>query len=152
MMIEMRPIRTDEHDAVERIGWASYPRNYREGSESFRSKMSGNPSGCFAGFSAGYLAGYVISFPYVVGRPYPIDEVYVPEDGADCLYVHDLCVAEWARGSGLGVALAEVVLRKPGLVALTAPMGLEGFWEDFGFGRVFGMDYYGGPATYMLRP
>lgn len=151
-MIEIRPFREQELDIAEEIRTLNYPTNYYEGSDSFRSKILGHPSGCFVGFVGGDLAGYAISFPYVLGGPYPIDEVYVPASISDCLYLHDLCVADWARGSGLGGALAEVALRKPGPVALTAVMGSEGFWEDFGFVRRFGLDYYGGLATYMVRP
>jgi hypothetical protein len=151
-MIEIRPIKPDEIEAVEEIGTASYPMNYYEGSDSFRSKIHGSPEGCFAGFVGGELAGYVITFPYFSGKPYPIDEVYVPVFGADCRYVHDLCVADWARGAGLGEAMAEVVLRKPGVVALTTVMGSESFWENFGFERIFEFDYYGRGATYMVRP
>lgn len=150
-MIEIRPFKDGEVDAAEEIGTVSYPPNYYEGSESFRSKILGYPSGCFVGFVGGDLAGYAISFPYVLGRPYPIDEVYEPVSGSDCLYLHDLCVAGWARGSGLGVALAEVVLRKSGPAALTAVMGSEGFWAGFGFARRFELEYYGGRATYMVR-
>ena len=59
----------------------------------------------------GELAGYVISFPYIMGKPYPINEIYVALDG-DCM-LHDLCVAKWARGSGLGASMADAVLRGP---------------------------------------
>lgn len=151
-MIEIRPFKDGEIGSVEEIGTLSYPPNLYEGSGSFRSKILGHPSGCFVGFLEGELAGYVISFPYLLGAPYPIDEFYVPVSGADCLYLHDLCVADWVRGPGLGGALAEVVLRRPGPVALTAVMGSEGFWEVFGFARLFDLDYYGGRATYMARP
>ena len=52
-MIEIRPIRMDELFVVEEIGTASYPSNYYEGSESFRSKISGHPSGCLSVLWAG---------------------------------------------------------------------------------------------------
>lgn len=150
-MIEIRPIRMDELVVIEEIGTASYPSNYYEGSESFRSKISENPAGCFVGFVDGELAGYVISFPYIMGKPHPINEIYVAVDG-DCLYLHDLCVAKWARGSGLGASMADVVLRPPGPVALTAVLKSESFWEGLGFNRLFELEYYGAMATYMVRP
>jgi len=142
-------MRDGDVGVVEEMGTAGYPPNYHEGGASFRSKFSGG--GCLVGLVDGVLAGYLMGFPYVLGVPYPIDEVYVPVSHPEYHYIHDLCVSSWARGLGLGTALAEVALRGRPMVALTAVMGSEGFWEGLGFSRQFGLDYYGGRATYMLR-
>ena len=36
--------------------------------------------------------GYCISHPGIVGQPPPLDTVLGRIDGADCLYIHDLCL------------------------------------------------------------
>jgi hypothetical protein len=150
-MIEIRPFKVDELHVAEMIGTESYPPEYYEGSSSFRSKVLANMDCCFVGLVDGNVAGYVIGFPYLKGRPYPIDEVYEPVLDPDCHYVHDLCVAYWARSLGLGEGLLEVALRGRGPTALVAVMDSEGFWLRFGFGTLFELDYYGRKAKYMFR-
>jgi hypothetical protein len=128
---------------------ATYPSNYYEGGSAFRSKAL--CGGSLAGLVDGVFAGYLISFPYVLGVPSPIGDFHVPVSHPECQYIHDLCVSSWARGLGLGTALAEVAMRGRPMVALTAVMGSEGFWEGIGFSRQFELEYHGELSTYMLR-
>lgn len=150
MQVSIRPTKTSDHPAVSAIGTASYPDNYYEGDGSFESKMIGYPEGCFVADLDG-VVGYIISFPYLLGKPYPIDEYFVPVEDPNCYYIHDLCVAEEFRGKKIASRLAEKVLEKNWQVfGLIAVLGSGRFWSRFGFRGFAVIDYYGRKAEYML--
>jgi hypothetical protein len=150
-MIEIRPFKIDELNVAEMIGTESYPPEYYEGSSSFKSKIQANMDCCFVGLVDGNVAGYAIGFPYLKEIPYPIDKDYEPTLNSDCHYLHDVCVAYWARGLGLGDAMVEVSTKGRRPVALTAVMDSEGFWLRHGFKTLFELNYYGRLAKYMLK-
>lgn len=150
MQANIRQTKSSDHPAINVLGTASYPENYHEGYGSFESKMIGYPEGCFVADLYG-IVGYVISFPYLLGRPYPIDEHFFPVEKPECYYIHDLCVAEEFRGKKIASGLAEKVLEKKWQVfALVAVLGSGRFWERFGFRSFAVIDYYGRKAEYML--
>jgi ribosomal protein S18 acetylase RimI-like enzyme len=150
-MIKIRSIKKTDYNAVNEIGTKNYPENYFEGNESFESKMIGYPEGCFVADLDG-IVGYVISFPYKIGKPYPIDKFYEFIFDADCYYIHDLCVMPEFRKKGIATKLAEKVLEfKWPVVCLVAVMGSEKFWEKFGFRGFAAINYYGLEAEYMLK-
>jgi ribosomal protein S18 acetylase RimI-like enzyme len=150
MNICIRPTKISDYPAVNAIGTASYPDNYYEGDASFESKMRGYSEGCFVADVDG-VVGYAISFPYLIGRPYPIDEIFELEPEPNCYYIHDLCVLDEFRGKGIANKLAERVLEIQWVViALVAVMYSSGFWRLFGFKGFASLDYYGLKAEYML--
>ena len=151
MTLTIRPTKTSDYAAVNEIGSASYPQNYYEGDESFESKMSGYPAGCFVADLDG-IVGYVISFPYIIGQPYPINEHYKPVAGPDCYYIRDLCVRNEFRGYNIASQLLEPVLAKKWSVfGLVAVQNSSAFWRKFGFRGFAVLNYYGRKAEYMLR-
>ncbi|ABC21061.1 GNAT family N-acetyltransferase [Rhodospirillum rubrum] len=98
------------------------------------------PAGCRVAEDAkGTLLGYCISHPGVSGRPPALDSLLggLPA-GADCLYIHDVCLRREARGQGLvGLLLGALadLARDHGLgaLALTAVGGADGVWRRHGF-------------------
>jgi ribosomal protein S18 acetylase RimI-like enzyme len=149
MNVSIRPTKISDYPAVNAIGTASYQENYFEGELSFESKMRGYPDGCFVADLDG-VVGYVISFPYKLGMPYPIDSMFELVNNPDCYYIHDLCVLDEFRGKGIAKRLAERVLGWP-IVGLVAVGGSGKFWRKFGFLGFASIDYYGLKAEYMLR-
>lgn len=149
-MVSIRNVSEKDYAAVNAIGTAGYPRNYYEGDASFESKMSGYPDGCFVADLDGII-GYVISFPYVLGQPFPLGEIYSPVENPDCYYIHDLCVMKEFRGRGIAKKLAERILEsKWGVIGLVAVLGGEKFWKQFGFRSFAEIKYAGQRAEYML--
>jgi ribosomal protein S18 acetylase RimI-like enzyme len=146
----IRTARKSDYSDVAEIGTKSYSEEYYKGEESFFSKMEGCPSGCFVADLDG-VVGYAISFPYVVGKSFPIDSFFVLVDAPNCWYIHDVCVAEDFRGMGIARMLAKKVIETGwNVVCLTAVQGSEEFWERFGFRSFFELNYCGKKASYMM--
>jgi len=149
----IRQANSKDFDFIDNIGTNSYPVNYYEGSESFRSKVIGYPEGCFVCEVNKEIVGYIISFPYILGKYYPINENYKNVEDPDCYYIHDLCVEKTHRGKGYGFALVEEVLKiRSNPKVLMSVLESENFWKRFGFESQKTVDYYGLKAVYMKRP
>ena len=142
-------IKSDYSDIAE-IGTKSYCNQYYEGDESFLSKIDGCPAGCFVADLDG-VVGYAISFPYLVGKSFPIDSFFVLVENQNCWYIHDVCVAEDFRGMGIARMLVSKVIETGwNVMCLTAVQGSEGFWERLGFRSFFETKYCGKKASYMV--
>jgi len=149
----IRKATRNDFDAIDRIGTNSYPDNYYEGVESFRSKMIAYPDGCFVCQPGDDVTGYIISFPYILFKPYPIDSYYNPIQFPDCYYIHDLCVSKKHRKNGYASALVHEVLKiKSSPKTLMSVLGSNKFWKRFGFKPYKTEMYYGMNATYMILP
>jgi len=150
MAVWIRPTKISDYPAVNAIGTASYPECYYEGDASFESKMMGYPDGSFVADLDG-VVGYVISFPYILGKPYPLDTAFKPVAWPDCYYIHDLCVLKEFRGNGIANKLAEQILAKDwNVFALVSVAGSGKFWRKLGFRGFAAINYYGRKAEYML--
>lgn len=150
MDLHIRPAEARDLPAIDGLGTRSYPGNYYEGHASFAAKIIGNPETCWVATAHSYVVGYAISFPYVLGAPYPIDKIYAPIENPNCLYLHDVCVAATFRKLGIARRLVERVRGGDWpRAALVAVMGSQLFWEKLGFHEEGELDYYGLPASYM---
>lgn len=142
-----------DFDSIEIIGTNSYPNNYYEGVESFRSKMIAYPDGCFVCQVDNDVLGYIISFPYILFKPYPINCYYKHIENPTCYYIHDLCVSKNHRGNRYGSLLVNEVLKiKSNPKVLMSVLDSSSFWESFGFKPYKSQMYYGLNATYMILP
>jgi ribosomal protein S18 acetylase RimI-like enzyme len=98
------------------------------------------------------VTGYIISFPYILFKPYPINCYYKNIEHPTCYYIHDLCVLKEHRGNGYASALVNEVLKiKSYPKALMSVLDSNKFWERFGFKPHKTEMYYGMNATYMIR-
>lgn len=150
MAVCIRPTKISDYPAVNAIGTASYADNYDEDSSNFDSLMRGYPDGSFVADLDG-VVGYVVSFPYTLGRPFPLDSVFKPATQPDCYYIHDLCVLQEFRGKGIANKLAEQILAKDwNVFALVSVAGSGKFWRRLGFRGFAAIEYYGRKAEYML--
>jgi ribosomal protein S18 acetylase RimI-like enzyme len=148
----IRKATKNDFDSIDSIGTNSYPDNYYEGVESFRSKMIAYPDGCFVCQPGDDVTGYIISFPYILFKPYPINCYYKNIEHPTCYYIHDLCVLKEHRGNGYASALVNEVLKiKSYPKALMSVLDSNKFWERFGFKPHKTEMYYGMNATYMIR-
>jgi len=148
----IRLAKPEDFDFIDSIALSSYPNNYYEGSDSFRSKVIGYPEGCFVCEIESKIVGYIISFPYLLWEHYPINEIYKPIENADCHYIHDLCVDKEYRKRGYGLQLVDSVLRiKSNPKVLMSVLDSSKFWEKIGFQSQKTVDYYGAGSCYMIR-
>jgi ribosomal protein S18 acetylase RimI-like enzyme len=150
MNINIRHVKSNDYESIEDLGNTNYPDNYYESEETFISKIEGCREGCFVADVDG-VVGYIVSFPYTVGKPFPINSFFEPIDDPNCWYIHDLCVSKDFRKHGVGKALAEEVLSKSwNVVCLTAVCNSENFWNKLGFRSFFQINYNGKNANYMI--
>ena len=150
MKVNIRHAHPDEYAEICDLGTKSYSEEYYEGEESFSSKLKGCREGCFVADLDG-IVGYAISFPYVIGKSFPIDSYFVPVDDPNCWYIHDLCVAEDFRNKGIARILAENIIEHSwNVVSLTAVQNSESFWNKMGFRSFFKLNYCGHEAHYMM--
>lgn len=137
---------------IDKLGTESYPSNYYEGTESFASKIYQNFSTCLTAKDNDVLVGYIIGFPYIFGKPYPINKIYKPVKHSNCYYIHDLCVDKNYRKLGIGKKLViQTILNISDNICLVAVLDSSLFWKKFGFVSVGNFDYYGLQAAYMVR-
>lgn len=150
MKVKIRNTKPSDYDEICELGTKSYPNNYYEGEESFISKIKGCYEGCFVADLDG-IVGYVISFPYLVGKSYPIDSFYEEVEKPNCWYIHDLCVSKEFRGKGIAKELANQITNNGEKVfCLTAVLGSDNFWNKVGFRSFFDLEYCGRSAKYMI--
>lgn len=134
---------------IDKLGTEHYSSCYYESEQSFVSKIKNCSEGCLVADVDG-VVGYLISFPYKLGKIFPIDSEYTPVPDSDCWYVHDLCVSKDFRSKGIATQLANSILINKKIVALTAVQNSEHFWNKFGFRTFFESEYCGLKASYMI--
>lgn len=122
------------------------------------------PAGCFVLADAAGLHGYALSHPWRFGQPPSLNTLlHALPQYADTYYLHDIALAESARGGGFGgqivgrlIAVAEA--SGAGNLSLVAVNGSVPFWQRQGFAvvedeairtRVLSYD---GAASFMARP
>jgi GNAT superfamily N-acetyltransferase len=150
MRVKIRHINPEDYSEVCDLGTKNYAEEYYEGEESFISKIKNNYESCFVADLDGVI-GYIISFPYFVGKSFPINCFHEKQDNTNCWYIHDVCVQKEFRSKGAAKQLVKTVLNNGNSVyCLTSVMGSKSFWETFGFREFFELNYCGLPAKYMI--
>jgi ribosomal protein S18 acetylase RimI-like enzyme len=150
MKTNIRRIKSSDYSEISNLANNSYPEYLFESEESFFSKLEKFPEGCFVADLDGII-GYIISFPYIMGKYFPINSIFEIVEDPDCWYIHDLCVSKDFRKRGIGEDLTKEVLKNSwGVVCLTAVEGSSLFWHKMGFRSFFKVDYNGSKADYMI--
>jgi len=121
------------------------------------------PEGCHVLVEEGRVAGYVLSHPWRLAEPPPLNSALgrIPPD-ATTYYVHDVALLPEARGRGYAAQAVRLVAdhaRTVGFdnLSLVAVNGSQAFWEGLGFrtrtipGLEAKLISYGSDAVWMLR-
>lgn len=113
--------------------------DYPEDNEIFTERLALAPGGCWVLSGADGIMGYMLSHPWR-GSVSPrlntlLGRLPVP---ADRWYIHDLALAQTARGQGAAqkaITLAEHAARQYGLplLSLTSTRYAQNFWRKQGF-------------------
>lgn len=138
-----------------------YPPEIRDGEAAFASRMAAAPGWCWAVETDGRLDAYLLSHPWTSMRPPEPDTVLDAAMG-DVWYIHDLSVAPWARGQGLGHQLLAACLDAQRQITRSELIAVDGaapFWSRLGWsplGRpedalASKLARYGPSAIYMTR-
>lgn len=150
MNFKTRKINSKDYCEIENIANESYENNYFESKESLISKIENFPDGSFA-IDLDGIIGYIISFPYQLGTPFPINTNYEIIENPNCWYIHDVCVVNRFRKKGVATCLVKQILKESwNIVALTAVQNSETFWQKFGFLSFKELNYCNKKANYMI--
>jgi GNAT superfamily N-acetyltransferase len=160
----LRPMAPQDLPAVLALQATGYPPALHDSADAFLSRMALAAELNLTAWREGELAGYLVSHPWAAGSPPPVDAVLDPATPADCWYVHDLSVAQAARGLGLGKILLAAgreaaMARRLTRSELIAVDGAAPFWRRQGWAapaaiapdlalKVAG---YGPSAVFMTR-
>ena len=134
----LRPMAPEDLPAVLTLQAQGYPAALHDSAGAFLSRMSLSAELNLTAWREGELAGYLVSHPWGAGSPPPVDAVLAPATPANCWYVHDLSVAQAARGLGVGrillsagrgAAMARGLTRSE----LIAVEGAAPFWRRQGW-------------------
>ena len=136
--LQWRPMGTADLPAVLGISQEVHPA-YPEDPAVFAERLALYPAGCFVLAGQGGLHGYALSHPWRFGEPPTLNTLLqaLPE-APDTYYLHDIALADTARGGRLGsriVARLVAVARAAGLetLSLVAVNGSVPFWRRQGF-------------------
>jgi len=149
MKFIIRHTKQNDYGDICELGTKSYPQHYYESEESFVSKIKNCYQGCLVADLDGII-GYIVSFPYKVGKIFPINTFYEPIDNPNCWYIHGVCVSRDFRSMGVASSLINCIIDNNDVVCLTSVMDSENFWNRLGFKSFFDLDYCGSSAKYMI--
>ncbi|MGW1467328.1 GNAT family N-acetyltransferase [Streptomyces sp. NPDC002308] len=173
----IRLLLDDDWDAVVALEERAYAASgLVEGRERLRSRHRASPSTCFVLEYEGEFGGYLLALPYPLHRCpdlSPAEVRAVRENGRERgmksggesgresnLHLHDVVIAERARGRGLARRMARH-LEETGraghyrTLSLVAVQGSRALWAKLGYrarpGTVLPASY-GAEAVYMTKP
>jgi hypothetical protein len=148
-----RPMAPEDLESVERLGNTIH-QAHPERPEVFAERLRLCPEGCHA---LGNLDGYIISHPWTLGSPPPLDTLLgaLPAQ-PDTWYIQDLALHERARGTGAAQAIVARLAAAHALpLSLIAVGRSPGFWARQGFATATlpqgKLTSYGDGATYMIK-
>lgn len=153
---KIQPLTEDDLPAMVELQRMAYVPELHEPQSLFAAMLSFSRSICLGIRRDGALAGYVLGY---AASPDRTDFTDGPREAFDphLLYLHDLCIAIDAQGSGLGQALYDAFERRAregGYTRIIAN-AIEGrleFWENQGFTAGAQTAYHGVTATRIEKP
>lgn len=147
----IRPIRVDDVPAVQQIAEKAFLPAYRETTEVLTARIECPQAKCLLAECDNTAAGYVVSFPDIMGLPYPMHVPMSPVHNPNCQYIHALAVLPAFRHRGIGTHLLRLVLDLMpwGHCTLMAYQSTDAFWKRFGFQQKLRMFYCGEDTAYL---
>lgn len=159
----LRPMRTDDLDAVLAIQLACYGAAFVEDGALIARRLAAAPHTAWVAQQRGRVGAYLAAYPSRLGRITPLNGDFEPAPDADTLYLHDLAVDPAFGGQGLGPALVRHALAQTPAAwrhcALVSVQSSLAFWQRLGYAQTEPGDLrqrrhlasYPGPAYYMVR-
>lgn len=155
-----RPMRQSDLPAIITISEQAHPL-FPEAPEVFAEKQRLFAPFCFTLSHAREVVGYCFAHPWMSHRAPSLNRLIgSPPRAPDCLFIHDVALAESARGKGASGALIEIlegVAKRHQLPAITlvSLYGSDRLWRRHGFApvdiRAGDIETYGPSALYMRK-
>ena len=161
-LMTWRPMELSDMLQVKALAYDIH-QDYPEDEAVFRERLRLHPAGCYSLVCGETIAGYCIAHPWCLGSVPSLNSLLnaLPV-WPDTLYIHDIALAELARGKFAAktqIATLAALAEQDRLpwISLTAVNGSEGFWRKNGFHaseekqEIPGLASYGPKALYMTR-
>lgn len=137
-MLQIRPMTADDVPAIMQIQLYCYQPSLHEEQAIVARRLAQHPDYCWVAENAQGVCAYLFSYPSRLGKITTLGGDFLASEQADCLYLHDLAVAEQASGQGVGPQLVKHALqhaRQQALPysALVAVQNSANFWARQGF-------------------
>jgi GNAT superfamily N-acetyltransferase len=135
----LRPMTTDDLDAVMDIMRDAYAPQFFEEREVLANKLTLFPPGCWVCMVGTDVIAYLFSHPSMFNDPPALNsKMNRFPDSANCYYIHDLAIRRKYQGQVIGHLLAEKASEIAGsqnvsLMALVSVQQSQSFWAKQGF-------------------
>lgn len=167
MTYTIRPMTQEDIAAVMYVQEDAYGPHFLEPQEIIAARYHSGLQTAWIGEIAGSAQAYLVGYCSKIGKISPLHGEFTKTEGADCFYLHDLALAQAARGTGIARALinaAVLFARDQGYsaLALLSVQNSKSYWEKHGFQEYSALDSQnqsnlatylteGGDAHYMVR-
>jgi ribosomal protein S18 acetylase RimI-like enzyme len=164
-MSQIRSMTAADLPAVMQIQAQCYAPSLLESAAVIARRLHNNPQQCWVAEDTLGVCAYLFAYPSKLGSITPLDGDFPRHAAPDCLYLHDLAVANRAAGRGIGPQLVAHGLnhaRDQALPwsALVSVQDSAGFWNRQGFAQEPTLDErqrgvlqsYRIPARYLVCP
>jgi GNAT superfamily N-acetyltransferase len=145
----------EDVDAICALGGSAHPGHLEESHEAVASRLNAGRQTSFVLTSGGQTFGYVLAHPWDESVS-PLGAVIEPRDG-DVLFLHDIVVADEARGFGHArravSSLKTLAILNGWRMQIVCVNQSYPFWTRLGFtlaGHVDELDSYGTDALLMM--
>lgn len=164
-MFTLRKMHLRDIPAVHAIQRQAYAPEVLETEHVMRDRLADSGDHAWVAEDRDGLCGYLFAYRSRVGKVTPLDGPFDAHPEADCLYLHDLAVADRASGRGIGPALVQRNLdqarqHRLRYSALVSVQDSQRFWSRLGYRehadlerpQAHNLASYRIPAVYMVRP
>jgi predicted GNAT superfamily acetyltransferase len=162
----IRLMAENDLDAVLAVQAEAYADHFHEFAQVIAQRLSASGSTIWVAEKSGKVCAYLVAYVSSLGEITAFNSHFTPSANPDCLYLHDLAIAQSARGAGLARQLMLAAERyidesRLALMALISVQDSRNFWSAFGFveypvldaGQEEKLRTYGGDtaAFYMVK-
>jgi len=110
--------------------------DYGETLAIYENKFLTAPQGCYVYTINNNIKGYVISHPWNILYPPPLNTPLIKVE-ENCLFIHDIVILPECRGKGVGDEIIRKILHDNSTVSLVAVnnenIKTKDFWMRYGF-------------------
>lgn len=144
MSYVIRPMIAEDLNAVLAVQADAYDDHFHESSEVIAARLGACANTAWVAEKSGDVCAYLVAYKSHMGKVTALNAIFAHVTDPDCLYLHDLAIAQRARGAGLARQLlmaAEKCVDEQKLMqlALISVQDSKAFWSGFGFNDFIGL-------------
>jgi ribosomal protein S18 acetylase RimI-like enzyme len=135
----------DDLDGVLAVQAEAYADHFHESAQVIAQRLSACGNTTWVAEKSGEVCAYLVAYVSSLGKITAFNSPFITAANPDCLYLHDLAIAQSARGAGLARQLlvaARQFVNESRLahMALISVQDSGDFWSAFGFVERTGLD------------